>query len=130
MASPAKLDPYQAAGHNFRGEIIPPFGRPTALELRRRMAERGVSVESATVEDEEQASKAAEPTLPAQPNYLSPNAASSLLTTASDFAPLLRHLVTAHRRDGAAAAIAQQMMSPQVRCNEAIQEDWGLGSKN
>jgi CubicO group peptidase (beta-lactamase class C family) len=59
------------------------------------------------------------------PNFLSPNAAASMWTTAADFALFLRHLVTARRAGGAAAEIVQQMMSPQIRCNDAIQ--WGLG---
>lgn len=125
MALLAELEPHQAAGHNFRGDVTPPFGRPTLLELRRRMAERGVSLEAATTEDEEQAMKVAEPSLPVLPNFMSPNAAASLLTTASDFGRFLSHLVTARQRGGPAAAIVQQMMSPQIRCNEAIQ--WGLG---
>jgi CubicO group peptidase (beta-lactamase class C family) len=125
MAALPELEPYQAAGHNFRGEPTPAFGRPTVLELRRRMAVRGAPMEAATVEDEEQAMAAAEPPLPVLPNFLAPNAAASLLTTATDFAQFLRHVVTVQRNGGPAAAIVQQMMSPQIRCNEAIQ--WGLG---
>jgi len=121
----AELEPYQATGHNFRGEVTPAFGRPTQLELRRRMADRGVSLEAATVEDEEAAMKSAEPMLPVLPNYLSPNAAASLLTTATDFGRFLAHLTSARQRGGRAASIVEQMMTPAVRCNELIQ--WGLG---
>ena len=64
-------------------------------------------------------------TLPVLPNFLSPNAAASLLTTSSDFARFLRHMVTARARGGGAAAIVAQMMSPQIRCNTRVQ--WGLG---
>jgi CubicO group peptidase (beta-lactamase class C family) len=91
MAALAELEPWQAAGHNVRGEFTPPFGRPTLLELRRLMAARGLSLEAAKVEDEEQAIKTAEPPLPVLPNFLSPNAAASLLTTAADFGTYLRH---------------------------------------
>jgi CubicO group peptidase (beta-lactamase class C family) len=125
MTGLAQLEPHQATGHNFRGEAVQPFGRPTLLELRRMMEARGLSLEAAKTEDSEQAIKTAEPPLPVLPNFLSPNAAASMLTTASDFAIFLRHLVTARRAGGAAAAIMQQMMTPQIRCNEAIQ--WGLG---
>ena len=52
-------------------------------------------------------------------------AQASMLTTANDFGIFLRHLVTAKRKGGPAAAIVEQMMSPQIRCNEAVQ--WGLG---
>jgi CubicO group peptidase (beta-lactamase class C family) len=125
MVGLAELEPYQASGHNTRGEITPAFGRPTLIELRRAMAERGVSLEAAKIEDEEQAIRTAEPSLPVLPNFLSPNAAASLLTTAADFGLFLRHLVTARRRGGRAASIVELMMTPQIRCNEAVQ--WGLG---
>jgi len=121
----AELEPFQATGHGGRGDVTQPFGRATLLELWRMMGERGLSLEAAKVEDSEQAIKTAEPTLPVLPNFLSPNAAGSMLTTASDFGVFLRHLVTAKRSGGAPAAIVDQMMSPQVRCNDAVQ--WGLG---
>jgi CubicO group peptidase (beta-lactamase class C family) len=125
MAALAELEPFLAAGHSGRGDLVPPFGRPTLLELRRMMTERGVSLDMVKTEDSEQALKAAESTLPVLPNFLNPNAAASMLTTANDFGIFLRHLVTAKRRGGAPAAIVEQMTSPQIRCNEAVQ--WGLG---
>jgi CubicO group peptidase (beta-lactamase class C family) len=120
-----EFEPFQAAGHSGRGDVTQPFGRPTLLELRRMMSAKGMSLESAKVEDSEQAIKTAEPALPVLPNFLSPNAAASMLTTANDFALFLRHLVTARRAGGAPAAIVELMMTPQVKCNEAVQ--WGLG---
>lgn len=121
----AELEPHQAAGHNVRGEPVQPFGRTTLIELRRAMAARGATPEDARVEDIEAAIRAAEPRLPVVPNFLSPNAAASLLTTAADFGRFLRHLVTAREAGGAPAAIVARMFEPQVRCNEAVQ--WGLG---
>jgi CubicO group peptidase (beta-lactamase class C family) len=121
-----ELEPHQASGHNGRGEPTPPFGTPTALELRRMMSARGLPLDAAKTEDSEKAIATAEPTLPVLPNYLVPNAAASMLTTAADFALFLRHLVTARRGGGAPAAIVDLMMTPQIRCNEAVQ--WGLGA--
>jgi CubicO group peptidase (beta-lactamase class C family) len=121
----AELEPFQATGHSGRGDVTQPFGRPTLLELRRMMSAKGVSLEAAKVEDAEQAIKTAEPMLPVLPNFLSPNAAASMLTTANDFALFLKHLVTARRAGGAPAAIVELMLTPQVKCNEAVQ--WGLG---
>ncbi|MEW5915086.1 MAG: serine hydrolase domain-containing protein, partial [Gemmatimonadota bacterium] len=95
MVGMVELEPHQATGHNFRGEVGQAFGRPTLLELRRMMSARGESLEAAKVEDTEQAMKTAEPTLPVLPNFMAPNAAASMLTTANDFAVFLRHLVTA-----------------------------------
>ena len=125
MTGLAELEPYQASGHNGRGEPVQPFGRPTLVELRRLMAARGLPLDAARVEDSEQAIKTAEPALPVLPNFLSPNAAASMVTTAADFGLFLRHLVTARRRREPAAAVVDLMMSPQIRCNEAVQ--WGLG---
>ncbi|MEO8335406.1 MAG: serine hydrolase domain-containing protein [bacterium] len=125
MVGLAELEPFLAAGHGGRGEVVEPFGRLTLLELRKMMAERGVSLETVKTEDSEQAMKTAEPTLPVLPVFLNPNAAASMLTTANDFGIFLRHVITAKRHGGAAAAIVEQMTSPQIRCNEAVQ--WGLG---
>jgi CubicO group peptidase (beta-lactamase class C family) len=125
MIGLAELEPHQASGHSGRGDPVQPFGRPTLLELRRMTAARGVSLEAAKVEDSEQAIKTAEPMLPVLPNFLVPNAAGGMLTSVADFALFLRHLVTARRAGGMPAAIVDQMLSPQIRCNEAVQ--WGLG---
>lgn len=121
----AELEPFQAAGHDGRGGPSMVFGRATLLELRRSFAARGLSPEQARVEEVEQAHRTAEPNLPVLPNFLAPNAAASLLTTAADFGLFLRHLVMARAAGGAPAAIVDLMMTPQVRCNPAIQ--WGLG---
>jgi CubicO group peptidase (beta-lactamase class C family) len=125
MASLTELEVNRAAGHDGRGGPAQVFGRPAMLELRRLMAERGATAEAAMVEDVEKAMRVAEPTLPLLPNFMSPNAAASLLTTASDFALFLRHMVTARKRGGVDAAIVGQMMTPQVRCNDRVH--WGLG---
>lgn len=121
----AEFEAFQASGHTGRGEPTTPFGRTTLLELRRAMAARALSLEDARVEDAEAAIRAAEPNLPVLPNFLSPNAAASLLTTPADFGRFLRHCVTAREAGGAPAAIVDLMMTPHVRCNEAVQ--WGLG---
>ncbi len=121
----AELEAFQASGHNGRGDPGTPFGQAALAELRRLMAGRGLPLDAATTEDTEQAYRTVEPSRPPLPNGMSPNAAASMLTTAADFGLFLRHLVTARRRGGASAAIVAMMMTPQVRCNEAVH--WGLG---
>jgi len=118
-------EPHLAPGHNSRGEPTQAFGRPALLELRRVMQQRNASLDQVRVEDAEQALRTAEPPLPVLPNFLSPNAAASLTTTADDFARFVRHLVTARAEGGRAARVAELLLSPQVRCNEVLH--WGLG---
>lgn len=114
-----------APGHNSRGEPLAAFPRAMVPELQRMMKSRGLPLEAATVVDAEQALKTAEPSRAVIPNWLAPNAASSLVTTAGDYGKFVHHLVTARRRGGASAAIAALLLTPQVRLNESLQ--WGLG---
>jgi CubicO group peptidase (beta-lactamase class C family) len=113
------LEPHQATGHSLDGEPRTPFGRPTLLALRTRLAARGAGLEDAREDDVHAAQRAAEPNLPALPNFLSPNAASSLLTSTADLGRFLTFLL------GPGRDVAREMVTPQVRRNEAIQ--WGLG---
>lgn len=115
-----------ASPHGGDGEVRTPYGRAALEEMRRAMAAKGATLDEVKVEDAEAALRATAPSLPLLPNYLSPNAAASLITTAADFGRFLSHLVTARAAGGRPAAIVAQMLSPQVRCNEAIQ--WGLGA--
>jgi CubicO group peptidase (beta-lactamase class C family) len=125
MVRAVELEAFQASGHGGRGEPIQPFGTALAVELRRVMASRSLPLDAAKTEDVEQALKTSDPAALILPNFMSPNAAASMLTTATDFGTFLRHLVTARRHGGPAAAIVELMMGPQIRCNDAVQ--WGLG---
>lgn len=120
------IEPQLAAPHNGDGDVRTPYGRAALEAMRRAMAARNATLDEVRVEDAEAALHATAPSLAVLPNYLSPNAAASLITTAADFGRFLRHLVTARAAGGRPAAIVAQMLAPQVRCNEAIQ--WGLGA--
>lgn len=120
-----ELEPHLAPGHNGRGDLGTPFGAGALAALRRAARERGVPPQFASVADAERALREGEPRLPVLPNFLVPNAAASMVTTASDFAKFLRHLVTSFGSTGSAATVVQQMMSPQVKAGDGIQ--WGLG---
>jgi len=89
------------------------------------MEAAGRTLEDARVVDVEEAFRALDPARFPLPNFLTPNAAASLLTTVEDFARFVRHVATAGRAGGRRAAIVQLLMQPQVRCNAAVQ--WGLG---
>ncbi len=120
------IEPQLASPHNGDGDPRMPYGRAALEEMRRATAAKGVTLDDVTVADAEAALHATAPSLPLLPNYLAPNAAASLITTATDFGRFLRHLVTARAAGGRPAAIVAHMLSPQVRCNEEIQ--WGLGA--
>lgn len=121
------LEPSVAAPHDGRGNPVVPYGRDLLLALRKRMSDAGKTLEDARVADVEAAFQSLDgnATRAPLPNFLNPNAAASLLTTANDFGRFVRHIATAPKAGGRPAAIVALMMQPQVRCNPAVQ--WGLG---
>lgn len=125
MLAAATSDPSAATGHDGRGEPVTDRTLPLRQALAQRVASRNATLDDVRVEEAEAAMRAIAPDATPFPVSLVPNAAASLVTTANDFARFLRHLVTAERQGGAAAAIVREMMTPQVRCNETI--EWGLG---
>lgn len=125
MLAPATSDPSAAVGHDGRGEPVANRTLPLRQALAQLVASRNATLDDVRVGDAEAAMRAMTPDATPFPVSLVPNAAASLVTTANDFARFLRHLVTAERQGGAAAAIVREMMTPQVRCNETI--EWGLG---
>jgi CubicO group peptidase (beta-lactamase class C family) len=76
--------------------------------------------------DEERATRAAFPSLPALPQFMMPNVAGSLLTTVADYGRFLTAIVA---DDGGplalSAATRRAMLTPQVELNSRL--SWGLG---
>lgn len=120
------LDDRRAAGHTNRGDPARDFGAMIRPALARRAQERGVPVEALTIADSEAALRQADPNLPVLPNFLQPNAAASLTTTANDFGRFLQHLLRVRGTDSPAAPIVDRMLAPQVRINTELH--WGLGT--
>lgn len=75
-------------------------------------------------EDSARAVPLVNPQWPPLPLYMVPNAASSLLTTVSDYAKFLKRLVASPGLDLSTRSRAA-MSTPQVRLNSAL--TWGLG---
>ncbi len=77
-------------------------------------------------EDSARAVQLVNPQWPVIPLYMVPNAAASLLTTVSDYARFLTHVV-AQAGQGLALASATHgaMLTPQIQLNSALY--WGLG---
>ena len=126
FATLPELDGRRAAGHTNRGEPARDFGANIRPALARIAQERGVPIEALTTSDSEAALRQAEPTLPVLPNFLQPNGAASVTTTAGDFGRFLQHLLRVHGSSSPSAGIAARMLTPQVRINEELH--WGLGT--
>jgi hypothetical protein len=124
MVTSAPFEPNVATGHDLAGAPRTPFNARVMDTLRARLGGERRRVEQARVSDAEGALKAAESRFPVLPNFLVPNAASSLVTSATDYGRFIRHLVTA-RPGSDAAAIMQQMITAVVERSARI--GWGLG---
>lgn len=120
------LEGRRASGHTNRGNPAQEYGLPLRAALARMARARGTSVEELATDDTERALREAEPSLAPLGNFMSPNAAASLTTTAADYAGFLRHLVTARDGGGAAAGIVEAMATPTTPINDEVR--WGAGT--
>jgi CubicO group peptidase (beta-lactamase class C family) len=119
MWSP-ELDTNRADPHTNRGVPGDSFGAQRGKGFRDAAAAAGKPMEEWTHEDAERVHPSINKDQPAFPNFLLPNVAGSLLTTANDYAKFLSHLMLGDGR-----AILDQMQAPQVAMNKALR--WGLG---
>lgn len=126
MVETEALEPYLAAGHTGRGDAITSRPDDKKTRMLALLKERGTPMDRATTAQVEAAMKSVDPAAAPLPVQMSPNVAGGLLTTTNDYGRFLRHIVTAKRHGGRAASIVGQLMTPQIRCNEAVQ--WGLGA--
>ena len=113
-----ELDANRAEPHTARGVAGSSFGVRVGKSLRDAAATSNTSLERWTHEDAERLVPVAEKEFPALPNFLLPNVAGSLLTTANDYARFMIHLLA----DGPTLAA---MSAPQTPINVAL--SWGLG---
>jgi CubicO group peptidase (beta-lactamase class C family) len=105
-------DPTSAAPHDFRGGARRQFKATTGKQMREVASEWNKPVESWFYEDIEKAMPLLK--LPTLPDFMQPNAASSLMTTATDYAKFMLHSFS-----------IDAMRQPQVRINSDL--SWGLG---
>lgn len=119
------LEANRADPHSNRGVPMDSFNSRVSRVMRERAASESKSMDDWTHEDAERAASAANPTLSAFPNFLLPNVAGSLLTTANDYARFLRHLLGSTESPPGGRAVLDRMVAPQITLNESIR--WGLG---
>jgi CubicO group peptidase (beta-lactamase class C family) len=108
-----------ASPHSGRGDPQESYNVRIARSFRALEAEWGRPLEEWMAADLERALARVDASMPPYPNFLVPNAAASLSTSARDYAAFLRHLM------GPGAAVLARMMEPRVRINEALR--WGMG---
>jgi CubicO group peptidase (beta-lactamase class C family) len=110
-------------GHEKRLDVQSAIGRKTQAIAQ----EWGKPLSEWRYEDSARAVPLVNPQWPVLPVYMDPNAASTLLTTVSDYAKYLVRLVARPPDPGLdlLEATRRAMATPQVRLNSALH--WGLG---
>jgi CubicO group peptidase (beta-lactamase class C family) len=110
-------------GQENRLDVQAPIGR-RALTIAEQW---GIPLSEWRYQQSAQAVTLVNPQWPTLPLYMVPNAASSLLTTVSDYTKFLTRLVATPPAKGLdlSPATRRAMVTPQVRLNSAL--SWGLG---
>jgi len=121
-----EFDSRMAAGYDGqenRLDVLSAIGRRTLAIAK----EWGIPLTDWRYQESARAIPLVNPQWPMLPLYMVPNAASSLLTTVSDYSKFLIRLVAKEGQPGLelSAATRRAMSSPQIRLNSALW--WGLG---
>jgi CubicO group peptidase (beta-lactamase class C family) len=119
------LEVNRAEPHSNRGVPFESFNTRVSRGMREFAATTSKSMDDWAHEDAERAAPTVNPNNPVFPNFLLPNVAGSLLTTANDYSLFLRHLLGLSGAPAGGRAVLDRMLAPQVTINEAIR--WGLG---
>lgn len=119
-----ELDATLASPHSNRGVAFDSHHVRIAKAFRSLPVQPGRSPDEWTNEDVERAMPSADANLPVLPNFLVPNAAASLMTSARDYGTFVRWLLGAGQVSGG-RALVDRMLPQRVAINEAL--GWGLG---
>lgn len=119
-----ELDGTLASPHSNRGVAFDSHHVRIAKAFRALPTQSGRTLDDWTNEDVERAMPSADANLPVLPNFLVPNAAASLMTSARDYGTFVRWLLGAGPVSGG-RALFDRMLPQRVAINEAL--GWGLG---
>jgi CubicO group peptidase (beta-lactamase class C family) len=114
------LDPNRAEPHSNRGVAMDSFGARMGRSLGDAMTAASRTTDALTHDEVERVLPTINREASLLPNNLAPNVAGSLMTTASDYARFVQHLMSGDGR-----AMLDRMMAPQVTAGESVK--WGLG---
>ena len=119
-----QLDPVLASPHTNRGVPIDSHNARMSKAFQPLAGEIGKPVDDWTAADVEKAMPRADANMPVLPNFLVPNAAASLITSARDYGTFVRWLLGNGPVKGG-RALLDRMLTQQVSINDAL--GWGSG---
>jgi CubicO group peptidase (beta-lactamase class C family) len=119
-----ELDATLASPHTNRAQPMDSFNARMGRAYQGLVAELGKPVEDWTAADVEKALPRVDANLPVLPNFLMPNAAASLVTSARDYGTFVRWLFGAGPVQGG-RAVLDRMIVQQSIINDAL--GWGSG---
>jgi len=116
-----------SSGHNFRGEPSDGWSARQGPKMLELATKANKPLQSWKYEDVLQAFPEINSSLPPLPNFMIPNVAGSLLTTATEYARFLVRLMDSGSKDefSISEATRREMLTPQISINSALA--WGLG---
>ena len=120
----ADLDARLASPHSNRGDPVTSFGARTGRAFAGLVAEAGKPVDEWTSDDAEKMLPRVDSAIPVLPNFMVPNAAASLLTTARDYGTFVRWLLGGGPVAGG-RAVLDRMMVQRSTINPSL--GWGSG---
>ncbi len=110
----------RADPHSGRGVPLDSYGAGLGRKFRTAAAAASANIDDWKHEDFERAFAAENKERPPFPNFLTPNVAGSLHTTANDYTKFIRHLFGTQGQP-----VLTRMMEPQVDIKTSLK--WGLG---
>jgi CubicO group peptidase (beta-lactamase class C family) len=119
-----ELDATLASPHSNRGQPVDSNNARMGRAFQTLVAEMGKPVEDWATDDVEKALPRVDANLPVLPNFLVPNAAASLLTTARDYGTFMRWLLGGGPVQGG-RAVLDRMIVQRSTINDAL--GWGSG---